>query len=284
MSQGDSYGSEQSYADEQYGGYEPEPISSREQRQAEPQDNSSTVNVPTILASAGIAAVVSALIVTIGVVGMATSDKLGGTTAASATPTVVNLGAEHAGLGNGAAAAGASTASASGEPDVAAEPEPVAEEEVPESDGGSGTGGDAPQSDGQERGAQQRAVQAPKQSAAASPKSLTPGQLNTKVKTIMNTKASRAARADELESGARALGSIDEVAEMLRVSGAGFSYKMIGPVQHSGKSLTATLQMSLIGNGSRTRQLTWVWTDDKWKLSDKSVCVIASYAMTKCTV
>lgn len=71
---------------------------------------------------------------------------------------------------------------------------------------------------------------------------------------------------------------------MLRVSGAGFTYQMIGPVRLNGTSLSATLQMSLVGNGSRYRQLTWVWSGNKWKLSDRSVCDVAAYALIPCSV
>ncbi|GAC70035.1 hypothetical protein GS4_31_00010, partial [Gordonia soli NBRC 108243] len=130
------------------------------------------------------------------------------------------------------------------------------------------------------------AAQAPaqtQQQAAAAPQPLTAGQLNTKIKLIMNTGASRAARASELQSGARGLTSIDQVAQMLRVSGAGFTYQMVAPVTQSGNTLSARLQMSLVGNGSRYRQLSWIWMDNKWKMTSRSVCDIAAYAMIPCT-
>ncbi|MCF8609767.1 hypothetical protein L5G28_06265 [Gordonia sp. HY285] len=285
MSQGDSFG-EQPYADEPYaqpGGY------AQSGESAQPAGSSgSKVNVPTILASAGIAAVISALIVTIGVVGLATSDKFGTDTAA-AQPTVVNLGnAQGTQTPNGVTTPQNTGDQAAGTP-VAGAPT----ENVPESNGDAGTGtgtqgtqgtqgtgtdnGTAPQTGDAGQGAT-----TPAQSATPAP--LTAGQLNTKVKTIMNTGASNATRADELQGGQQALGSVNAVAQMLKVSGAGFSYKVVGPVTQNGTTLNARLQMSLVGNGSRYLDLSWVWTDNKWKLSNTSVCTIAEYAMLKCTV
>ncbi|MDR2279964.1 MAG: hypothetical protein LBE07_03805 [Gordonia sp. (in: high G+C Gram-positive bacteria)] len=235
----------------------------------EQREPGSRLNVATVLASAGVAAIVSALIVTIGVVGLATSDRFAGSNP-QATPTVVNLGAAQTpGVQGPVPAAGIPTST----PDGAV----PTTENVPESDGGTGTGGTT-------QSAAPTAGTTTQPATAAAPTALTPGQLNTKIKLIMNTGASRSARADELEGGAQALSSVDQVAEMLRVSGAGFSYKMNGPVQVSGTTMSATLQMSLVGNGSRYKQLSWVWTGGKWKLSNASVCVIAAYAMLKCSV
>ena len=54
------------------------------------------VSVPTVLASAGIAAIISAIVVTIGVVGIVVSERNDSATAAQ--PTVVNLGAAQTAL------------------------------------------------------------------------------------------------------------------------------------------------------------------------------------------
>ncbi|WOC12982.1 hypothetical protein [Gordonia sp. MP11Mi] len=263
MSQGDSFG-EQPYVDEPYA-------------QPQPDDKSgSKVNVPTILASAGIAAVISALIVTIGVVGLATSDKFGNDTAA-AQPTVVNLGSAQGTNGvttpqnTGDQAAGTTVAGA-----------PT--ENVPESNGDAGTGTGTQGTDAGNGTAPQPAGAGQGGTTSSTPAPLNAGQLNTKVKTIMNTGASNTARADELQGGQQALGSVNAVAQMLQVSGAGFSYKVVGPVSQNGTTLNARLQMSLVGNGSRYLDLSWVWVDNKWKLSNKSVCAIAEYATLKCTV
>lgn len=278
MSQGLSHGDEQYPAGDPYAQYPAEQLSGG-------QKAASKVSIPTILASAGVAAVVSALIVTIGVVGLVISND-NNNNSSMQQPTVVNLGAaQNPGAQSGTApVAGNAAPQAGTTTPPAAAPAPAAVEQVPESggDAGAGTGtagvtqSAAPQP--------QAPAQTQQQPAVAAPAALTAGQLNTKVKIIMNTGASRAARGDELQAGERALGSVDAVAEMLRVSGAGFTYKMIDPVSLNGTNLSAPLQMSLVGNGSRNLQLTWVWVDGKWKLSNTSVCDIASYAMLPCTV
>lgn len=279
MTQADPYGDDPSYADEQQ--YAPS--------QQPAEKSGSKVNVPTILASAGVAAVISALIVTIGVVGLATSDKLGNN-AAAAQSTVVNLGsAQGTQAPKGVTGAQNTGDATTGTPAAGDAAGGAPTENVPESDGDAGTGSGTEGTGGTTAqqgatGSQGTAQQGATQAQSATPAPLTAGQLNTKVKAIMNTNASDATRGDEIQGGQQALGSINAVAQMLKVSGAGFSYKVVGPVTQNGTTLNARLQMSLVGNGSRYLDLSWVWVDGKWKLSNKSVCAIAEYAMTKCTV
>ncbi|KQS00282.1 hypothetical protein ASG12_04960 [Williamsia sp. Leaf354] len=243
----------------------------------------SSVNLPTVLASAGVAAVVSAVIVTIGVVGLVISGDIDGEPSASAqTPTVVNLGAAQSALTQQPVAQAAPTSAAA--PAAPAPAAAAAGEQVPESGGGAGAG-TAPVATAAPPTAQSNAPQqAAPATPVAAPQALTAGQLNTKVRILMNTGASRAARADELHSGARGLGSVDGVANLLRVSGAGFTYRIIDPVTVNGTTLNATLQMTLVGQGSKTQALSWVWTDGKWKLSNSSTCAVAGLALLPCTV
>ena len=211
-------------------------------------------------------------------------DKLAKVAVVNPSDADVNLGAAQSALPQNGAAAPAAVVPSSSAATAAATP--VAED-VPASDGGAGSGtapiATAPAAGGTAAPAEPTVAPAPATQAAA-PQALSPGQLNTKIRLIMNTGASRAARADELEAGARALGPVDAVANVLRVSGAGFTYQMIAPVTVSGNSMTATLQMSLVGQGSRTRALTWVWTGDKWKLSDRSTCDVAGLALVPCSL
>ena len=58
------------------------------------EKRSGGVSIPTVLASAGVAAVISAIVVTIGVVGIVVSER--NDTASAAQPTVVNLGSAQA--------------------------------------------------------------------------------------------------------------------------------------------------------------------------------------------
>ena len=68
------------------------------------------------------------------------------------------------------------------------------------------------------------------------------------------------------------------------MSGAGFTYRIIDPITVNGTTLNATLQMTLVGQGSKTQALSWVWTDGKWKLSNSSTCAVAGLALLPCTV
>ena len=94
----------------------------------------SGVNVATVLMSAGIAAVISAVIVTIGVVGMLVGNNGSETTA---QPTVVNLGAAQTAV-PGAPAAGNASTSVSGSSEVPAAPAAPAAGDAPAATTGNG--------------------------------------------------------------------------------------------------------------------------------------------------
>ncbi|WP_439031455.1 hypothetical protein [Gordonia terrae] len=236
------------------------------------------ISIPTVLASAGVAAIISAIVVTIGVVGIVVSER--DDSANAAQPTVVNLGSAQTALPQQAVAG---QQPAPGQPAPAGAPAPAAApaaENVPESGGTVGAGpAPAPAP------APAPGTTAAPQQTAAGPTALTPGQLNTKVNTIMNSRGNRAARASELEGGERALRQIDAVAAAITTYGnVGLSYQMINPVQLNGNTLTAPLQISIVGRGSQNRALTWVWTGSKWKLSNKSVCTIAGFLLLPCSL
>lgn len=230
------------------------------------------LNWPTVLASTGVAAVISALIVAIGAVGVLVTDDRGGLENAAAQPTVVNLGSDQ-------------IPQAQAEPSVPGAAMPSGQVPV-----GGPVAPAAPAASAAELPAQRPAVSvtggpAVTGAPASVPAALSPGQLTTKVKLIMNPNASRAARVAELQGGEQALTSADTVARMLAsFPSSGFTYQIIGPVTVSGTTMTAQLQMSLVGNGSRYKPMKWVWLDNGWKLSNESVCVIAAYASIPCSV
>ncbi|GAB25691.1 hypothetical protein GOPIP_087_00820 [Gordonia polyisoprenivorans NBRC 16320 = JCM 10675] len=237
----------------------------------------SSLNWPTVLASAGVAAVISALIVTIGVVGLLLVDNRNGLQNTAAQPTVVNLGGAQTAQAPAAPGAAAPSAQAPAGQVPAAAPT----EAVPPAAGAVTPTAVAPaQPAAPQAGAPQ--ATAP---AAVTPAALTPAQLTTKIKLVMNTGAPRATRAAELQGGQQALTSVDAVSRLLAAyPNSGFSYQIIGPVTVSGTTMNAQLQMSLVGNGSRYKPMRWLWLDGKWKLSNESVCGIASYAMIPCSV
>jgi hypothetical protein len=64
-----------------------------------------------------------------------------------------------------------------------------------------------------------------------------------------------------------------------------FRYEMVDPVVVEGDQMTATIQMSMVGVGSKPpTDLYYVAKDGKWVLTDESVCLIASQARVSCTV
>lgn len=219
-------------------------------------NDKSSISIPTVLASAGLAAIVSAIVVTIGVVGVELRHD--DNVQSAAQPTVVNLGSQT------------SQQQSPGAPAQAAQPAPASESVAPAAAPAPAAGPIAPA--------------APTSTAAANPAALTAPQLLTKVQLIMNQNASRQSRADELQGGEQALTSVNQVAGLLNSAGAtGFSYR-VAQVTQSGNTLNGTLVMSLPGFGERTLPLSWVWTDNKWKLTNRSVCGVATYAQVKCSV
>lgn len=64
-----------------------------------------------------------------------------------------------------------------------------------------------------------------------------------------------------------------------------FRYEMVDPVVIEGDQMTATIQMSMVGLGSKPpADLYYVAKDGRWVLTDESVCLIASQARVSCTV
>lgn len=64
-----------------------------------------------------------------------------------------------------------------------------------------------------------------------------------------------------------------------------FRYEMVDPVAVEGDQMTATIQMSMVGLGSKPpADLYYVAKDGKWVLTDESVCLIASQARVSCKV
>lgn len=242
----------------------------------------SGVNVPTVLASAGVAAVVSSLVVTIGVVGMMLSGN-GDDNATAAQPTVVNLGSAAAGSAapaqaaapaaaaaapttSAAAAAAAPAAAAPAPAAIAAAPAPVTEA--------------APAEAAPAETAESAVAAEPTQAAAPD---LSVDQMYQMTSILMGNYAD-ADKANVLESGMVAVPSVNTVAAMLATAGPAFSWTVTGPATRDGDSMYGTLSMSLIGSGTRTLPLRFVWTGDSWKISNETTCVIAEYALLQCPV
>lgn len=64
-----------------------------------------------------------------------------------------------------------------------------------------------------------------------------------------------------------------------------FRYEMVDPVVVDGDQMTATIQMSMIGLGSKPpADLYYVARDGRWVLTNESVCLIAQQARVSCSV
>lgn len=233
----------------------------------------SGVNVPTVLASAGVAAVVSSLVVTIGVVGVMLSGN-GGESSTAAQPTVVNLGSAAGAASAPAAAAPAHTAAAPAPAAAPAAAAPAAAAPAPAV---------APEQAAPEAAPAETADTVAAEPVQAAAPDLTVDQMYQMTSILMGNYAD-ADKANVLESGMTAVPSVNIVSGMLAAAGPSLTWTVVGPATRDGDSMYGTLSMSLVGNGTRTLPLRFVWTGDSWKVSNESVCVFAEYALLPCPV
>jgi hypothetical protein len=242
--------------------------------------SSSGVNVPTVFVAAGVSAIISALIVSIGVVGVLFAVDTDNSNSSAAQPTVVNLGS----AGNPqqqapvAGTAQATSAAPAGSPAPAA---PAAPAPAPVVGGGSSGGGyAAPQT--QAPAAPQAPANTQAQEAAA-PAALSTDELTGKLRLVLN--GSNTQKADELEAGARGVPVGEGIGRTLRTfEPTGLKWWIAGPVNVNGNTMTANLVLRAPGFNDATMGLTWVWKDGKWKLSNTSACEIAGYAQVPCSL
>ncbi|WP_245569645.1 hypothetical protein [Gordonia shandongensis] len=220
----------------------------------------------TVLASAGVAAVISALIVSIGLVGVMVSGSPARTAADASPATVVNLGDAQT-----PAAPAQATA-----PETPADDTPVADD-APE--------GTAPPSGA---GAPDQNPSQPSPATRSSndggPTTPTLAMFNGQLSTLSGA-SSTAQKAAVLEGGTAAVTPISKVLKLAKqYAYTGLTYKIVGPLKVNGTTATARLQMSVPTMGTRHIPLTWVWKDGAWKLTNKSVCAIAAYSQQECNL
>ncbi len=251
------------------------------------------VHWPTVMMAGGVAAIISSVIVTIGVVGLLLSDLGDRNTAASAQPTVVNLGSAQAAAPPVAEPAGAplqSTAAASPSPapPTAAAPAEGSSADLPA--GGGATGGGmlpgAPAAQGvpEAPGTTQQQTTAQQQSAAQQRPTPTAAQLQNDLDTLVGG-GSTAQKAQRLEGGARAVRQAQPIVAVLqRFKPLGFTYRVTGPVTVTGNTLKATLELRSPGWNPAQMPLYWVWQGGQWKLSNRSICDIGAYAQIPCSL
>ncbi|WP_043826447.1 hypothetical protein [Rhodococcus opacus] len=231
------------------------------------QEKSGSMSVVTVAVAAGVSAVVSAIVVSIGVVGMVLLDR--GNTAppqtivaafpsqAPAAPTSAAPSARP-----GAAAPPAAVQSA---PPVAPPPAAAPAPAVP-----------PPPAVAEEPPAAEETV------APQAPPVLSEGQLAGKLQLLLDPGTAPEIKAGELEAGEAGLGMIGPVADALALAGPAYSWTVVGPVSVDGDLLTAQLKTSLVGFGDRFQPITWIWLDGNWKLTNESGCALAAMAMVPC--
>ncbi|WP_202421779.1 hypothetical protein [Gordonia sp. SID5947] len=247
----------------------------------------SGVNWPTVMMAGGVAAIISAVVVTIGVVGLLVSDiGRSGDTASGAQPTVVNLGSAQSAVPPGAAPPQGSAAN----PPAAAPAAPGAAADK----GGEGSSADLPAGEGASGGgmmpgaAPQAVPQAPAAPAPAQQQSAhpakTPAQLQNDLDTLTGN-GSVARKAQGLEGGAKAVRQAQPIVTLLqRFRPLGMTYRITGPVTVTGNTMKATLELRSPGWQPARMPLYWVWRDGQWKLSNRSICDLGAYGGIPCSL
>lgn len=246
-----------------------------EQAEAAPEQTPSKggINWPTVMMASGISAVVSAIVLAIGLVGLLLTDVGGSNNAAQQTPTVVNLGAANQPLAQAPAAAA---------PAPAAET-PSADAPAPEAPAAQAPSADAPAADAP--AAEVPAATAPTSSAASStPTAPTLGQFQSDLK-LLRSGASTAEKGKVLEGGTAAVGPINSLFKMAdQFQAAGVRYEVTGPVKQNGTTATARFKLTGPGYEPAYSTMYWVWKDGRWKLTNRSVCELAAYIQAPCNL
>ena len=252
---------------------DPAPVAHEPAPVAHDEPGDGGVSWPTVMAAAGISAVVAAIVLAIGLVGLLLTDVGGNNAAAQQTPTVVNLGAANQQYA-AAPAAPAAPAPAAEEPAAPAE-DAAAAPAAPAAPAAQAPAAAAPAP---------AASAAPAQAASGQPTAPTLGQFQSDL-ALLRGNGSNQKKAEVLEGGAAAVTPIVKLfnyADQFRA--AGFRYELTGPVKQNGTSATARLKLTSPGYDPAYMTMRWVWKDGRWKLTNRSVCEIAAYAQIPCSL
>ncbi|GAA4755859.1 hypothetical protein [Gordonia alkaliphila] len=232
-----------------------------------PERRGRGVDWPTVLAAGGVSAIISVLVLAIGLVGLLLSDVGARSEVAATPPTVVNLGAATAPVAAAPPAAAAPTGAESEAPAV-------------EGDAPAAPNPDTSATDAQVPAASTPATAQP----AAGPTAPTLGGFQSDL-AVLSSGASRAEKGKRLEGGTAAVTPIESLfrlAEQFRATG--LRYSLMGPVKQSGETATAQFKLTSPGYAPTYSTLRWVWKDGRWKLTNKSVCELAAYAQIPCNL
>ncbi|WP_327112502.1 hypothetical protein OHB12_28940 [Nocardia sp. NBC_01730] len=110
------------------------------------------------------------------------------------------------------------------------------------------------------------------------------GELQSKLQLVLNTGASRAGRAAELEAGDPGVSIADQVAARIAMFPS-YRWSVVGPVDAHGDSLTAQLKTAVDGfEDLPLIEVSWRQIDGTWKLTREALCTVAYYASVPCAV
>ncbi|MFZ2509965.1 MAG: hypothetical protein WAW85_02590, partial [Gordonia sp. (in: high G+C Gram-positive bacteria)] len=102
---------------------------------------------------------------------------------------------------------------------------------------------------------------------------------------VLRSGASNRAKGELLEGGAPAAATLAKVLNYgKQFEPMGMGYRLVGPVKPNGTTATARLELYAPGYQSNYLPMTFVWKDGRWKLTNESVCELASFAQVPCNV
>ncbi|WP_433727891.1 hypothetical protein ACQP0C_37430 [Nocardia sp. CA-129566] len=107
------------------------------------------------------------------------------------------------------------------------------------------------------------------------------GELTAKLGVAINTSASRAARAAELEAGEAGLGTMDAIAGLLAAAPPSLRYNVVNP-SVSGDRIDATLRVTTEGYPDFNYAVSWRQLDGTWKFTREAQCNLASALSLPC--
>ncbi|MFG1794468.1 hypothetical protein [Nocardia sp. NPDC049149] len=108
------------------------------------------------------------------------------------------------------------------------------------------------------------------------------GELRAKVGILLNTGASRSARAAELENGEAGLPVFDRAVELMSIAPASLRWDIVDPVAVSNNQLNAKLRITTEGYEPWVYDVSWRQIDGTWKLTKESVCTVGNMLGAGC--
>lgn len=245
------------------------------------QTRGSRSSTVTIAVAAGVSAVVSAIVVTVGVVGMILIDQRDAAPQTVVTALPSGLVQQSAVVPGQAAPGTTATESKPAEPKPADDKTPAA---APAPAVPAAAPAPAPAPAAPVAAHQPAPAAEPEAEAEQKPPTPSVQELTGKLQTLLNAGGSAEAKSAQLQAGGAAMPTVNTVGAALKAAGPVYKWSLEGPVTVAGDTLTAQLKTSLVGLGDRRQPLTWKWVDGSWKLSNESVCSLAATAMAPCSV